>query len=46
MILCITEKPSVAKDIAAILGANTRKEGYYEGGNYKSDLDFRPSVYP
>lgn len=31
MILCITEKPSVAKDIAAILGANVRREGYFEG---------------
>ena len=31
MILCITEKPSVAKDIAAILGATVRREGYYEG---------------
>lgn len=31
MILCITEKPSVAKDIAAILGANVRRDGYYEG---------------
>ncbi|MDE7125719.1 MAG: DNA topoisomerase 3, partial [Muribaculaceae bacterium] len=36
MILCITEKPSVAKDIAAILGANVRRDGYYEGsGDYK-----------
>ena len=35
MILCITEKPSVAKDIASILGANVRRDGYYEGGNYK-----------
>ncbi|MCM1318713.1 MAG: DNA topoisomerase 3 [Bacteroides sp.] len=31
MILCITEKPSVAKDIASILGANVRREGFYEG---------------
>ena len=35
MILCITEKPSVAKDIASILGANVRRDGYYEGGDYK-----------
>ncbi len=35
MKLCITEKPSVAKDIASILGATTRREGYYEGGGYK-----------
>lgn len=31
MILCITEKPSVAKDIAEILGARIRRDGYYEG---------------
>lgn len=31
MILCITEKPSVAKDIAGILGASIRRDGYYEG---------------
>ena len=31
MILCITEKPSVAKDIASILGANVRRDGFYEG---------------
>ncbi|MDE5643775.1 MAG: DNA topoisomerase 3 [Muribaculaceae bacterium] len=35
MKLCITEKPSVAKDIAAILGANVKRDGYYEGGDYK-----------
>jgi len=34
MILCIAEKPSVAKDIAEILGARTRKEGYWEGNGY------------
>lgn len=35
MRLCITEKPSVARDIAAILGANVKRDGYYEGGDYK-----------
>lgn len=40
MILCITEKPSVAKDIASILGANTKRDGYYEGGNYKVTWTF------
>ncbi|CCX46636.1 dNA topoisomerase [Bacteroides sp. CAG:927] len=35
MKLCITEKPSVAKDIAAILGANVRRDGYYENEHYK-----------
>lgn len=34
MILCITEKPSVAQDIAAILGATTRCQGYFEGNGY------------
>ncbi len=34
MKLCIAEKPSVAKDIAQIIGANTRKDGYYEGNGY------------
>lgn len=40
MIVCITEKPSVAKDIAAILGANTRRDGYYEGGDYRITWTF------
>ena len=40
MKLCITEKPSVAKDIAGILGANTRRDGYYEGGDYKVTWTF------
>lgn len=35
MKLCITEKPSVAKDIASILGANVRRDGYYENDQYK-----------
>ena len=34
MILCIAEKPSVAKDIAEILGAKTRHDGYWEGNGY------------
>ncbi len=32
--LCITEKPSVAKDIANVLGANIRHPGYFEGNGY------------
>lgn len=35
MILCITEKPSVAATIAAILGANERHQGYFEGSGYR-----------
>ena len=34
MKVCITEKPSVAKDIASILGAEVRRDGYYEGSGY------------
>lgn len=34
MRLCITEKPSVAADIARILGADRRLDGFYEGGGY------------
>lgn len=35
MIVCIAEKPSVAKDIADVLGARSRKEGYIEGNGYR-----------
>ena len=31
----IAEKPSVAQDIAKILGANARKDGYMEGNGYR-----------
>lgn len=34
MILCITEKPSVGRDIARIVGATSQKNGYYEGNGY------------
>ncbi len=34
MKLCITEKPSVAKDIARLLGSNVRRDGYFEGPEY------------
>ncbi|MBD5356647.1 MAG: DNA topoisomerase 3 [Bacteroides sp.] len=34
MILCITEKPSVGRDLARILGATTRRDGYIEGNGY------------
>jgi hypothetical protein len=32
--LCIAEKPSVAKEIAKILGASRRMDGYFEGNGY------------
>jgi Topoisomerase IA len=35
MTVCIAEKHSVAGDIAKVLGANSRKDGYYEGNGYQ-----------
>lgn len=40
MKVCIAEKPSVAREIASILGANTKKEGYYEGNGYAVTYTF------
>ena len=40
MIVCIAEKPSVARDIAGILGANNRKDGYLEGNGYQVTWTF------
>ena len=34
MILCITEKPSVGRTIANILGANVKRNGYFEGNGF------------
>lgn len=34
MIVCITEKPSVARDIARLLGADASRDGFYEGNGY------------
>ncbi|MCM1521822.1 MAG: DNA topoisomerase 3 [Muribaculaceae bacterium] len=34
MRLCITEKPSVARDIARLLGADMKRDGYFEGNGY------------
>lgn len=34
MKLCIAEKPSVAKEIAKVLNASKRNDGYFEGGGY------------
>ena len=34
MILCIAEKPSVGRDIARVMGANTQHDGYMEGNGY------------
>lgn len=40
MIVCIAEKPLVAQDIAKILGAHTKKEGYIEGNGYQVTWTF------
>lgn len=40
MKLCIAEKPSVAKEIARILQANIRKDGFYEGNGYQITWTF------
>ncbi len=40
MIVCITEKPSVAREVARILGANTKHEGYFEGAGYQVTWTF------
>lgn len=40
MIVCIAEKPSVARDIAEILGAKSRKDGYMEGNGYQVTWTF------
>ncbi|PZR16211.1 MAG: DNA topoisomerase III, partial [Flavobacterium psychrophilum] len=34
MITILAEKPSVARELAALLGATTKKDGYIEGNGY------------
>lgn len=38
--LCIAEKPSVAREIAYIIGAKSRKDGYFEGNGYQVTWTF------
>ncbi len=40
MKVCIAEKPSVARDIAHVLGATQRRDGYYEGNGYQVTWTF------
>ncbi|HBX87315.1 MAG TPA: DNA topoisomerase III, partial [Marinilabiliaceae bacterium] len=40
MKICIAEKPSVAKEIALVIGAGSRKDGYYEGNGYRVTWTF------
>ncbi len=40
MKVCIAEKPSVAREIAQILGAKSKRDGYYEGNGYQVTYTF------
>ncbi|HAQ18519.1 MAG TPA: DNA topoisomerase III [Prolixibacteraceae bacterium] len=40
MKVCIAEKPSVAKELAQIIGASTRRDGYFEGNGYQVTWTF------
>lgn len=40
MKVILAEKPSVARDIAAVVGANVKKEGYFEGNGYQVTYAF------
>ncbi len=40
MVVCIAEKPSVAREIANVLGAKTQKDGYLEGNGYQVTWTF------
>ena len=40
MIVCIAEKPSVAREIAKVLGANSQHDGYLEGNGYQVTWTF------
>jgi DNA topoisomerase-3 len=40
MKVCIAEKPSVAKELAQIIGANGRRDGYFEGNGYQVTWTF------
>ena len=40
MIVCIAQKPSVAKDVGRIIGANSARDGYMEGNGYQVTWTF------
>ncbi len=40
MIVCIAEKPSVAREIAGVLGADRKMSGYMEGNGYQVTWTF------
>ncbi|GEO06311.1 DNA topoisomerase III [Adhaeribacter aerolatus] len=40
MKVCIAEKPSVAREIASVIGAKNKKDGYFEGNGYQVTWTF------
>ena len=40
MKVCIAEKPSVAREIASVIGANVKRDGYFEGNGYAVTYTF------
>ncbi len=40
MKVCIAEKPSVAREIASVIGANTKRDGFFEGNGYAVTYTF------
>lgn len=46
MKVCIAEKPSVAREIAAILGTTSKKDGYMEGNGYAVTWAFGHLIEP
>ena len=40
MKVCIAEKPSVAREIASVIGANSRRDGFFEGNGYQVTWTF------
>ena len=43
--LVIAEKPSVARSIAGVIGADKKQDGYMEGNGYL-ELVYRPPCFP
>jgi DNA topoisomerase-3 len=42
IIVLLVEKPRVTRDIAAVLGSNQKKDGYFEGNGYQVTYAFGP----
>ena len=44
--LVIAEKPSVARSIAGVIGADKKQDGYMEGKRLSGELVYRPPCFP